>query len=228
MWLYTILLISTISVPLALSFERKLQFYRQWKYVLPAIAVVALFYIAFDLFFTVSGIWGFNPKHHLPVALLHLPLEEWLFFIIVPYACIFLHEVFILYFPGLRLPDKVGRWLSILFILALFVVILLNTGKTYTVYSGGLVILALILALLDKTNVINSYFLSFLLMLVPFLIVNAILTGSFTVEEVVWYNNAENLGIRVFTIPPEDFGYAFSLVLFNILLKNKLKERMAG
>lgn len=227
MWLYFLVLIFTIMVPLALSFDQKLKYYRQWKHVLPAIILVAFFYLAFDIFFTYSGIWGFNPQHHLPAVLFHLPVEEWLFFVIVPYACLFLHEVLVFYFPDFRLSDKASRWLSILIMFATFALILSNSGKVYTVYSGTLVILALILALLDKSGVISGFFTSFLIMLIPFLIVNAILTGTFTTREVVWYNDSENLGIRIFTIPVEDFGYAFSLILFNLLLSNKLKAWMA-
>jgi lycopene cyclase domain-containing protein len=42
------------------------------------------------------------------------------------------------------------------------------------------------------------------------------LTGSGIEGEVVWYNNQENLGARIFTIPIEDSAYAFSMLLFNL------------
>ena len=69
-----------------------------------------------------------------------------------------------------------------------------------------------------------GYYITFLLILIPFFIVNALLTGSFIESEVVWYNDNENLGIRVFTIPIEDFGYAFSLMLFNLLLIRRFEK----
>jgi lycopene cyclase domain-containing protein len=74
----------------------------------------------------------------------------------------------------------------------------------------------------------NNYYCTFLVILIPFILINAILTGSFIAEPVVWYDNTENLGIRILTIPIEDFGYAFSLVLFNLLLRNKLKRYNDG
>ncbi|MGC9342869.1 MAG: lycopene cyclase domain-containing protein [Bacteroidales bacterium] len=52
--------------------------------------------------------------------------------------------------------------------------------------------------------------------LIPFLIVNGILTGSFIEEEIVWYNDMENLSFRIFTIPVEDMFYGMLLILMNV------------
>ncbi len=223
MSLYSILLICSISVPLALSFDKKLHFYKQWKFVLPSISIIAFFYILCDIYLTKTGVWGFNPRYHSSIIIAGLPIEEWLFFIIIPYASIFLHEAFILYFPQIKLNSNSNKTLSILLILILLTVVAFNLDKTYTVYIFSLVILVLLISVFDKTQVISKFYVTFLLILIPFLIVNAILTGSFIDQEVVWYNNAENLGIRIFTIPIEDFGYGFSMILFNLLLMAKLK-----
>jgi lycopene cyclase domain-containing protein len=224
MWLYFALLISSISVPLILSFDKKLQFHKQWKHLLPSLVIIAAIYIACDIYLTKLGVWGFNPRYHSNIIIYNLPLEEWLFFIVVPYASIFLHESVVLYFPGLRLSSRVTKIITITLIIALAFVILFNTPRTYTVYIFGVLIFALLLSIFDKSEVIRSFFLTFLIILIPFVIVNAILTGSFIEEEIVWYNNSENLGIRFFTIPIEDFGYAFSLILLNLMLTNHLKH----
>jgi len=71
---------------------------------------------------------------------------------------------------------------------------------------------------------LSSFYLTFLVMLIPFFIVNGILTGTGIENEVVWYNNDENLGIRMLTIPVEDSVFAFSLILLNLLLFKKLKQ----
>jgi len=63
-------------------------------------------------------------------------------------------------------------------------------------------------------------------MLIPFFIVNGILTGSFIENEVVWYNNSENLGVRLLTIPIEDTIYAFTLILTNLLLMEFLEKKL--
>jgi len=224
MWLYIILLLCSLSVPLVLSFDKKLHFYKQWRYIIPSILIIAVFYILADIYLTKLGVWGFDSRYHLNILVANLPLEEWLFFLFIPYACLFLHESIVLYFPGLKLNLIWTRILIIILILMAFAVVLFNFNKIYTVYIFSLVIAALLLSLVDTTNQISRYFISFLLILIPFIVVNAILTGSFLHHQVVWYNDQENMGIRILTIPVEDVGYAFSMVLFNLLLIPQLKK----
>lgn len=224
MWLYSIILFCSIIVPLLLSFDKKLQFYKQWKYLLPSILIIASIYITFDIYFTKLDVWGFNPRYHSSIVFFELPLEEWLFFIVIPYASIFLHDSIVLYFRSFQVSNKFAKYFSVSLILISLSLVAFNTEKDYTAYIFSLVILVLIFSFFDKTNVINSFYCTFFIILIPFVIVNAILTGSLIDEPVVWYNNNENLGIRFLTIPIEDFGYAFSIILFNLLLRNKLKK----
>ena len=58
------------------------------------------------------------------------------------------------------------------------------------------------------------FLLSFILIsLGPFLLVNGVLTGLLdSVSPPVWYNDEENLRIRIMTIPIEDFFYSFSML----------------
>ena len=63
-------------------------------------------------------------------------------------------------------------------------------------------------------------------MLIPFFIVNGILTGTGIENEVVWYNNSENLNFRLGTIPIEDSIYAFSMILMNLVLVEFFESRL--
>ena len=225
MSVYFILLISTISLPLILSFDKKLHFYKQGTYVFPSIVTIGAIYILFDIYFTKNGIWGFNPRYHSNIIFFNLPLEEWLFFIVVPYASIFLHESLVLYFPYLKLNSLTTKAITISLIIICVVIAMFNITKTYTLYISSLSAIALLLSIIDKSQIIRNFYLTFIIILIPFIIVNAILTGSFIDQEAVWYNNNENLGIRFITIPIEDFGYAFSLILLNLMLIGKLKQR---
>ncbi len=224
MSLYFWLLLGSIAVPLLLSFDKRLHFYTQWKYVLPSIAIVAVLYISVDIHFTQQGFWGFNDRYISGVQLFHLPVEEILFFIVVPYASIFLHEAILEYFPQVKVGEKVNILLIGFLLVMSLLVLVFNLQKSYTAYISGKLLLILILALVLKSESIRSFFLTFLVILLPFLVVNGVLTGSFITDEVVWYNHAENLGIRIFTIPIEDFAYAFTMIFLNLLLIEKLKQ----
>jgi lycopene cyclase domain-containing protein len=83
--------------------------------------------------------------------------------------------------------------------------------------------LLLAYSFITRNEILQKFYITFLIILIPFLIVNGILTGSFIEGEVVWYNNEENLGIRLFTIPIEDVFYAFSMLFANLILIEKFK-----
>ena len=224
MSLYTIILIASISIPFLLSFDKKVQFYKQWKYLLPSIIAIALFYIVGDIYFTKISVWGFNRDYLSGVFLFNLPIEEWLFFIAIPYASIFLHDVLHAYFPNFRLPNYVSRRLSIFFFVIALVVLLLNLDKAYTVYIMIVFLVVFALSYFDKTDTISRFYCTFLVILIPFILVNGALTGAFTTDPVVWYDNTQNLDVRLITIPIEDFAYGFTMLLLAIMLRNRLKK----
>ena len=225
MSLYTIILIASILIPFLLSFDKKLQFFKQWKYLIPSIVAIALFYIVGDIYFTKIGVWGFNRTHSSNIFLFKLPIEEWLFFLAIPYASIFLHDVLHAYFPSFQLPIYVSRRLSIFFFLMALVTLLLNLDKAYTVYILTIFIIIITVSYFDKSDTINRFYCTFLIILIPFVLVNGVLTGAFTAEPVVWYDHSENLNLRFITIPIEDFIYGFTMLLGAIMLRNRLKKK---
>ncbi len=228
MSLYLILEILAVSIPLILSFDKKVRFYRLWKYLFPSILITGVLFISIDIIFTKLRIWGFNPGYHSKIIILNLPLEEWLFFIVIPYASLFIHFVLIAYKPDLFLSDRVVRILSGTLIIILVSVMAFNTEKSYTLVYFTATVIVILIDLLGKAQLLNRFFISFIIILVPFFIVNAILTGTFINEEVVWYDGSEILGIRLLTIPVEDISYAFSLILLNLLLMSMFRRIIKG
>ncbi len=71
----------------------------------------------------------------------------------------------------------------------------------------------------------GRFYFAYAIILIPFLLVNGVLTGSFIEEQVVWYNDDANLGIRMGTIPVEDTFYGMLLILLNISILEWLQDR---
>lgn len=182
-------------------------------------------FIPWDVIFTINGIWGFNSDYFLGFKILSLPLEEWLFFICIPFACVFTHYALLLYFPNLKLNKVATKAISISLVLILFILALANYDKWYTLVNFSLAIPLTWLVYKYNPQLLQHFFLTFLVMLIPFFIVNGVLTGSWIDNQVVWYNNAENLGIRMGTIPVEDSIYAYSMILMNLYFFEYLCSR---
>lgn len=225
MSLYLLINILTISIPLLLSFDRRVHFYTSWRYLFPSMFITMSLFIVWDIIFTSRGIWGFNEQYLTHISLWGLPLEEYLFFITVPYASIFTIHVLRSYFPDFRLSSNQARLLSFILIALLITVALTNISKTYTAVDFIAAALIINLVLYKKPGILREFYLAFLVILLPFGLVNGILTGSFIEEQVVWYNDQEILGIRLGTIPVEDVFYGMTLVLLSYFLMETFQSR---
>jgi len=224
--LYLLLLICSAFFPLILSFDRKVAFYRHWPSLIPSLLITGAFFLVFDIWFAKKAIWGFNPEYHSGIVISGLPLEEWLFFIVIPYASIFIHYVLIAYFPGKVLSNRATLAITIILILILTLSILFRPGRSYTLVYFTLMIIVLLLSALRKDRLLNRFYISFLVILIPFILINGILTGTLIEGEVGWYDPDEITGLRLITIPVEDFAYGFSLILINLMLMSLFKRKI--
>ena len=214
----------SIIFPLMFSFYPKADFSKKWRFLAPAIAIPAVVFIMWDSWFTSMGVWGFNDRYLTGVRLGNLPIEEVLFFVCIPYACVFTYEA-VNYL--LKTPlSKATTAISGLMALALAI-----TGGVYidhwytSVTFIGLVSYLIILYIFRQTTFLSRFYFAFLFILIPFFIVNGILTGTGLPEPIVWYNDHENLGLRMLTIPVEDTFYGMLLILMNVSIFEFLQQR---
>lgn len=215
---YLLVNLLSVSVPLTCSFHRRLNFYRTWYAFWPAAIITAAFFITWDILFTRLGVWGFNERHLIGITLLDLPLEEWLFFICIPYACVFTYAS-LKQVASSNFLEPYRGIITVCLIAGCVVLASMNIGRLYTSVTSLLTAFFLLAHLMFiKRSYLSRFYLAYSVLLVPFFIVNGILTGSFIHEEVVWYNNAENLSVRLFTIPVEDLIYCLLLLLMNVTL----------
>lgn len=99
--------------------------------------------------------------------------------------------------------------------LALIMISLFNLKKVYTRWTGISAGLLLMTTAYTNPHRLASFWRMYIMIVIPFLLVNGALTRGFTPEPVVWYNNEENLAIRAGTMPVEDFAYNLLLLLGN-------------
>lgn len=218
---YLILNLLTLSYPIAQSFEHRLSYYKNWKYLFPAILLTGAFFIFWDVLKTHFGVWSFNPEYLIGINIINLPLEEWLFFITVPYACVFIYEV-MNYFVKRDIFGKYSQTINLYLGVLLLLLAILNFDKAYTFVMFGLQGLYLLsMYFYFKPTWMGRFYLAYFVSLVPFALVNGILTAL----PVVIYNNTENLGIRLYTIPIEDTMYSMMLILMNIHFYEFFKSR---
>ncbi|MFA5261124.1 MAG: lycopene cyclase domain-containing protein [Candidatus Omnitrophota bacterium] len=90
---YLAALILSGIFPFVLSFYPPLRFYQHKRALFFSLGLIVLMFGAWDVLATTRGHWYFNPQGILGVWFLKLPVEEWLFFIIIPFCCIFTWEV---------------------------------------------------------------------------------------------------------------------------------------
>ncbi len=223
-YLYLLIDLLAFLFPFLASFNKRAPFYKKWKYLGIALVVTSIVFIVWDEIYTRLGIWGFNDQYVSGMYIGNLPLEEILFFICIPYASVFT------YFALNHLVEKDRLFPHQELISSVLIIVLLIAGvyhkdKMYT--SVTFILLALLLAfqmLKLRPRYMGRFYFAFAVLLIPFTIVNGLLTGSFIHEEIVWYNDAHTLGIRIGTIPIEDFFYAMLMILMNIVIMEWLDD----
>ncbi len=221
---YLLVNLCSIAVPLAFSFESKIHFYKRWKALFPALLIPAILFLIWDGIFTAQGVWGFNNNYITGIKLFNLPLEEVLFFFCIPYCCVFSYEV-LNYFIKQDVLGKYARYGATILAYLLIAVSFKYADRAYTFWTAVLTSVFLLVHLrLLKKLYWSRLVLAYLVILIPFFITNGILTGTGLSEPVVWYNNEENLGIRLLTIPIEDSVYGFLLIGSNITLYEYFKR----
>ncbi len=221
---YFLILAASLIGPLFLSFDKKVAFYTKWKYVFAAMVFPAMFYIIWDSYFTYKGIWSFNEKYNIGFYIYNLPIEEILFFIVVPYCCVFIYECIRCYFPNVKGNKQADLFLKILAVV-LFIAGIIFYKKQYSSYTFVLNAIFIFVVYKNKTYFktfdATSFLLAYAICLIPFLLVNGFLTAL----PVVIYNHSQNFNIRIYTIPFEDAFYGMLLIFINIALYEKFKNQ---
>ena len=217
---YLLLNLLIIAGPLVLSFDKRIHFFKYWSKLFSAIFIVMIFFIIWDSLVT-DRHWYFNDVFTLPVRILNLPIGEWLFFITVPYACIFTWEVLAAYFTNQKFnfSNSLQTTISVLITVSGFALLL--TNKEYTAIVLIIFGFVFLLDILLKTSLFRqtrTYNFSAIL-----LIMMLVFNGYLTARPVVLYHTQYQLDFRIITIPIEDFFYGFALIFLDLIIYEKFK-----
>lgn len=223
---YLLLDLGSLAFPLIASFEPRIRFFSKWRGLFAGIAAMAVVFLIWDAIFTANGVWGFNPRYLIGVYIIGMPLEEWLFFLFIPYSCMFLYEV-MHYFVKRDVLVPFAKTFSIVLIIALVVIGLLHLDRLYTTITflctGTFLAYHVFIA---KSPWLGRFYMGYFVSLIPFFLVNGVLTGWLLPEPIVWYNNEENLGIRMNTIPVEDSMYLLFFLLIVTMFYERFRPKM--
>ena len=219
---YLLILFGTIAIPLFFSFEKQLRFYTNLKYLLPAMLFTGAIFIILDLRFEQRAIWRFNSEFTIGINILNLPIEEWLYFLAVPFLGVSVYEYLNYRFSNFEQP-KVFLALSLILLILFGVAAYLSRQKIYPFFMFFLLAIYLGYTIFrDRFQKhYTKFYLTYFVLLIPFLIISGLLTYLPIIE----YNPEFILGIRIFSIPIENFAALFLLLLMNVTIYEFLKER---
>jgi len=92
-WQYLLVLGSCLIVTLPLEVIGGARVYRRPKALLATIVPVVAIFAGWDLIAVHHGDWWFSARYTLRPRLAGLPVEEWLFFLVVPVCSLLAYEV---------------------------------------------------------------------------------------------------------------------------------------
>lgn len=213
-----------LVLPLAFSFERRIAYFRRWRELSLAIGAVSGGYILWDILAARAGHWSFNGAFSGAVRVAGLPVGEILFFITVPYACLFIYEATKSFSKPLQqLESRAGvrarRSSTLIGVAAATPFVILAVawraqGYTAAAFTSvALLIVAISIVDPDMAKDRRCWFF-IVISYVPFFVVNSVLTALPIVE----YGESAIWGIRLGTIPLEDLFYNFAMLGFYLLV----------
>ena len=197
---------------------RSFYFLDRVKFTILPILIPAILFLIWDSTVTFSH-WHFNEKYVLGITIFNLPIEEILFFITVPFACLFTWEMIIR-----RTNEKELVWINkirpYLYLIIPMGIWFFISGRHYTGLAVSFLGLAILLDQVLNTNLLLKR--RFYLYLLFILLFTLIFNGYLTWRPVVTYGVDYQLDFRIITIPIEDFIYGTALIFMNTSIYQKI------
>lgn len=216
------ILILIFFVPVFYTITNKNGFRNKLRYGMPAIFITGFMFLLWDIRFTEVGIWSYDADFTIGLFHKSLPLEQWLVYLIFPYTALLIYEIMKTRFRSLDF-NSIFTAVSLLLVVALAVVAYLFRVRIYTFFSFLFTTIYLAYTIFRKQFKphLTHFFLTYLIILIPYFILNWILTWNLAIE----YHQEQVLNVWVGMIPVENFVYLFLLLLINITVYEYLSEK---
>jgi lycopene cyclase domain-containing protein len=218
---YFLIIFSIIIVPLIYSiFDKTLFYLKNIKSLIFSILIVGGFFIVWDIIVTIRGHWDFSKNEIFGIYFFGLPIEEILFFIVVPFSCLLIWET-LNFFNKSNLDFSSNKFIFYLIgsLFILFSLFFIHLEYTFVV----LFITGLTLLLTNFSSNLffkRNYYFFIIICFLLFLFFNYLLTSI----PIVIYGSNFITNFRILTIPIEDFFYNFSLLTLYLLVYELFKK----
>lgn len=214
---YSLLLFFTIIICFVASFNKRILFSQYFGSFIKAAAVTGILFVASNIWFVCKGVWWFDTNHTVGIEIAGLPVEEWLFFLCTTFSSVFTYFCFDKFFKADWIKGF-NNLIAFITIIICSLIALLHYDKIYTLVTALATISTIIfLHFIVRADWIAKASLVFTILMLGFMPVNRLLTGTGLEWPIVNYNPNAFLGIRILTIPIEDavYGYVqFIIVLY--------------
>ncbi len=219
---YFLLLMLLLVISLAFSFGKKVQFYSKLKYLFPAIALTGIIFLLWDMRFIQFEMWYHNPAFLTGLKIMKIPMEDWFFFLVVPYSFVLVYETLKVKFPLWGKPN-ITVAVSLVLLIVFGLIAYFGREKLYTFFTFFL--LAIYFGYTIFRNRFKEHFskfyLAFLFSLIPLFLIEIAITALPIME----YNSDHIMGLKLATVPVENFGYLFLLLFINVTVYEFLKQQ---
>lgn len=134
--IYLLINLILLGTSLVLTFSKESRATGNWKFILPAALISAALFAACSAVMAQTGLLSFNEVYITGLQIGPLPLEEWLFCLLMPFTTLNIYAYLNVEFPNNSL-NKFSLALSNL-LLGILVAILFFTYKTGNFYTLGI------------------------------------------------------------------------------------------
>lgn len=221
-YIFLSILILIVIAPAYYAITGKYDFRNKLRYGMPAIFITGFMFLLWDIRFTEVGIWSYDTDFTIGIFHKSLPIEQWLVYLVFPVTALLVYEIMKTRFRTLDL-NTVFTAVALLLVIVLAVFAYLFRVRIYTFFSFLFTTIYLAYTIFRKQFKPNLtyFFLTYLIILIPYFILNWILTWNLAIE----YHQEQVLNVWIGMIPIENFVYLFLLLLINITVYEYLSVK---